>query len=141
MRKSNFFFKKSFSFGGKFSPHFRKRFVTFNIIVLLVLASVSASENVIWVNASNLDSVSADSVSIVSPEVPSDLVIELRSLNASLDYIVTMSEANLDEVRNLNDNLETLLGVVSHIFGALFLVIIVITFVVVFRLLYKFFVY
>ena len=135
MRKSNFL-KKTFSSVGTRSPHFQKiKVVTFNIVMLLTLLgsaivggsfTVFAQENVIQEE--------------VTSSVPSDDVLaELTSINYRLDDINSTLEDDVAELQDVNTNLETLIGVNGYIFGGIFLIIICIMFIALYKLFNTFF--
>ena len=133
MRKSNFF-KKSFSSVGTSSPHFRKRFVTFNISAFLVLGSLTLSGNYIIANAE--ENVTVE-VTASSPDTA--VLAELRSLNYRMDDLETLVEEDVQELQDINKNVQVLNGVAGHIFGAIFLIAFCIVFIALYKLFNTFF--
>lgn len=135
MRKSNFF-EKAFSSVGTSSPHFQKiKAVAFNIVVLLMLLgsaivggsfTVFAQENVIQ-----------EEVTSSSPD--SDISSQLTSINYRLDDISKSMEDDIAELQDVNTNLETLIGVNGYIFGGIFLIIVCILFIALYKLFNTFF--
>lgn len=120
---------------GTSSPHFQKGLVTFNITLLLTLLgsflvgglTVFAQENVV-----NQE---------VTSSVPygSDVLAELTSINYRLDDINSTLENDIEELQNTNKNLEILIGVNGHIFGGIFLIIVCIMFIALYKLFNTFF--
>lgn len=133
MRKSNFL-KKSFSFVGTSSPHFRKRLVTFNILASLILGSLTLPGNYIIANAE--ENVTVE-VTASSPDTA--ILAELTSLNYRIDDLEALAEEDIAELQDINKNVQVLTGVASYIFGGIFLIIAIIVFIAVYKLFNTFF--
>lgn len=135
MRKSNFF-KKAFSSVGTSSPHFQKiKAVTFNIVVLLMLLGSAIVGGAITVFAQ--ENITNQEVTSSVPD--SDVLAELTSINYRLDDINSTLESDIAELQDTNKNLEILIGVNGHIFGGIFLIIVCILFIALYKLFNTFF--
>lgn len=135
MRKSNFF-KKTFSSVGTSSPHFQKiKAVTFNIVVLLTLLGSAIVGGAITVFAQ--ENMIQEEVTSSAPD--SDISSQLTSINYRLDDISKSMEDDIAELQDTNKNLEILIGVNGHIFGGIFLIIVCILFIALYKLFNTFF--
>lgn len=135
MRKSNFL-KKTFSSVGTSSPHFQKiKAVTFNIVVLLTLLGSVIVGGTITVFAQ--ENITNQEVTSSVPD--SDVLAELTSINYRLDDINSTLESDIAELQDTNKNLEILIGVNGHIFGGIFLIIVCILFIALYKLFNTFF--
>lgn len=135
MRKSNFL-KKAFSSVGTSSPHFQKiKAVTFNIVVLLTLLGSAIAGGTITVFAQ--ENITNQEVTSSVPD--SDVLAELTSINYRLDDINSTLESDIAELQDTNKNLEILIGVNGHIFGGIFLIIVCILFIALYKLFNTFF--
>ena len=134
MRKSNF--KKTFSSVGTSSPHFQKiKVVTINITMLLtLLGSIMIGGLTVFAQ----ESVHQEEVTSSIPS-DSDVLAELTSINYRLDDINSTLENDIEELQNTNENLEILVGVNSRIFGGIFLIIVCILFIALYKLFNTFF--
>lgn len=136
MRKSNFL-KKAFSSVGTSSPHFQKKFVTYNIsALLLIMGNMFVFSGSITAFAQ--EDITPMEVTTSAPD-NSAMLAELTSINYRLDDLNTTLEEDVVELQNTNEKLDTLVGVSGYIFGAIFMIIICIVFIAVCKLFNTFF--
>lgn len=133
MRKSNFL-KKSFSSEGKFSPHFQgKKIVTLNIILGLLIGVGNCK-------VANAEVVTGSTELIeVTSSVPDDILAELKDVNYHLNDVEIALQQDYLELIKVRDNTEILVNISGYIFGAIFLIIVCIVFIAVYKLFSIFF--
>lgn len=132
MRKSNFL-KKSFSSEGKFSPHFQgKKIVTLNIILGLLIGIVGNCK------VANAHVVSTEFIEVTS-SVPDDILAELKDVNYHLNDVEIALQQDYLDLKKVRDNTEILVNISGYIFGAIFLIIVCIVFIAVYKLFSIFF--
>ena len=130
MRKSNFFKSLFLSQGLAPCTSKRKRIVTFNIITFLLIGMFSGN---LVANAEEAE---------VSPSSPDTAILaELTALNCHMDNLEMLIEEDISELQNVNANIQVLNGVAGHIFGGIFLILIIIVFIAVYKLFSIFFRY
>ena len=136
MRKSNFL-KKSFSSEGKFSPHFQgKKIVTLNIILGLLIGIVG---NCKVANAQVVTGSTELKLIEVTSSVPDDILAELKDVNYHLNDVEIALQQDYLELNKVRDNTEILVNISGYIFGAIFLIIVCIVFIAVYKLFSIFF--
>lgn len=78
----------------------------------------------------------------VSPSSPDTAILaELTALNCHMDNLEMLIEEDISELQNVNANIQVLNGVAGHIFGGIFLILIIIVFIAVYKLFSIFFRY
>lgn len=133
MLKSNLL-KRTFFFVGKISPHFQKRKKKGIVTLLIIIATVIVAEpNPVMTLAKEVNS----STEVTASEP--DVLAELTSLNYRMDDLNSNLEEEIEELKDINFELDVVIGFLSYIFATLIWIIICIALFVVYKLLYKFF--
>lgn len=134
-RKSNIL---TFSFGKnlckKNLPIFRRKLSIASYILIGIIAIGSYS---IKTQAAELEQQEEVQEVIISPEVPFD-TSELTSINYRLEEMQETMDKQLEETKQLNENVVFAIGLLTYILGSITLVIIVCTFRGVYRWLYSY---
>lgn len=141
MRKSNFF-KKAFSSVGRSSPHFQKmKQVALHIVLtFLLVGSLAVIGSGFFVVLASPDAGEEFSIEVTA-SAPDNMELnnQLTSINYRLETMESDLESEIEEMQESNVKLDTIAGLLGYVFGALFLLIVIVMFIAFYKLFNRFF--